>query len=319
MMYLRSKILLLFSLSILSFHAFAQIDEEYPGWWNDKHLWEEGFPHWSQYIITNPAQMGPNALPIPDVYKARLDSVVQYELRFDQFSHPEDNTFDFAAVLYWPIANGKAALKVTALQEWYDMSHDLRDERRARDWDPKGNTSGDVLFEFKYQLLLDHEKYPDLSFHAGLRTASGGDFHNARFSDAPGYNFALSFGENYQHPERFIEKVEWNLMLGLYVWQTYVSDNRQNDAPLYGFSILTSHKKWTWDNSISGYYGYLDQGEYPIIYGDIPKSDHPLIYKTQLSYLQKKWIYKIAFKKGFYSFKYDVYQMSIGYRIKPKG
>ncbi len=303
---------------LFSLQAFSQIDEEYPAWWNDTHNWTEGSPHWSQYIITNPGNMGPNALPAPDVYKARLDSVGQYEIRFDQFSHPEDNTYDIAATFYWPVANGKAALKVTALQEWYDMSHKVRDERRARDFNPKGNTTGDVLFEFKYQLLIDHTKYPDISFHAGLKTASGGDFHNARFTDAPGYHFALSFGEQYFNENSFLQRVEWNLMLGLYVWQTYTMTNRQNDAPLIGLSVLTTRNNWTWDNSLSGYFGYLDEGQYPEIYGDIEKSDHPLIYKSQLSYNKNKWIYKIAFKKGFLSYKYDVFQLALGYRIESK-
>ncbi len=287
-------------------------------WWNIEHDWELGDPHWSHYIRTNPANMGPNALPVPAVYKARLDSMIQYELRFDQFSHPEDQTSDLAAIVYIPIAEGKAAIKITALREWYHMSEKIRDERRARDFDPKGSISGDVNFEFKYQILRNQKGKPDLSFHAGLKTASGGDFRNARFTDSPAYNFALSVGNTHNNKNHFIQQIEWNLMLGLYVWQTYVDDSRQNDAPLYGFSLVTRHNNWSWDNSLSGYSGYQGEGEYPEIYGDIPKSDHPLIYKTEISYLNNKWLYKAAFKKGFYSFKYDVYQVSLGYRIKPK-
>ncbi len=302
----------------ISLVGLAQTQPKDFGWWNELHNWEVGDPHWSQYIITNPANMGPNALPIPDVYKARLDSVIQFELRFDQFSHPEDNTLDLAVEIYVPVANGKAALKITALQEWYNMSEKARNDRRARDFDPKGSATGDVLLEFKYQLISNNERYPDMSLHVGLRTASGGHFNNARFTDAPGYNFALSFGKGYHNSDKFFNHIEWNLMLGLYVWQTYAINNRQNDAPLYGLSIISTHQNWIWDNSLSGYYGYLDKGEYPEIYGDINKSDHPLVYKSQLSYLHNKWMYTAAFKKGFDSFKYDVYSLSVGYRLKPK-
>lgn len=287
-------------------------------WWNEIHGWEAGDPHWSHYIIINPGNMGPNALPVPDVYESRLDSAFQYEVRYDQFSHPGDRTSDIAINFYLPIAKGAAAIRMQLLQEWYDMDDNIRDERRARTTDAKGSTTGDLIFEFKAQILKDHIKFPDLSFHAGLKTASGGDFQNARHTDAPAYNFALSTGKSYKYPGKFIQNIRWNLMLGFYAWQTFITNNRQNDAPLYGFSLALNHANWTFENSLSGYYGYLDEGEYPAIYGDIPKSDHPLVYKSQVSYQWNKWLAKFAFKKGFASFKYDVFQLGFAYRFIPE-
>ena len=55
-------------------------------------------------------------------------------------------------------------------------------------------------------------------------------------------------------------------MLGLYVWQTYMENNRQNDAILAALKFNISYKDYTISNSIRGFKGYLGNGDFPLLY-----------------------------------------------------
>ena len=55
-------------------------------------------------------------------------------------------------------------------------------------------------------------------------------------------------------------------MLGLYVWQTYMVNNRQNDAILAALTFNLSYKDFTLSNSLRGFKGYLGNGDFPLLY-----------------------------------------------------
>lgn len=273
------------------------------GWWNDVAEWD-GVTHWSQYIKIRPEFLGPNALPVPEVAASRLSSDFQYELRYDEHFHPNEKTRNFFTRLYFPIAEGKAAVQVTWLREWYDLDVIARNERLARDFDPNGATMGDITFETKIQLLKDHGKWPDATLNVYLKTASGEDFRNARHTDAPAYHYDLSFGKTYQNQQS--GEFYWNVMLGLYVWQTYQPDNRQNDAVLNGFSIGYKKGDWKAEQAVAGYVGYQDNG------------DIPYVYRASLSRAFGMWESKLSYQHGFSDFEYNTIRVGMVYSVPSK-
>ena len=76
---------------------------------------------------------------------------------------------------------------------------------------------------------------------------------NARYTDSPAYYFDLSY-----HLEKSVtEDLSYDLgaLLGLYVWQTYMVNNRQNDAILAALTFNLSYKVYTLSNSLRGFKG----------------------------------------------------------------
>ncbi|GIR12280.1 MAG: hypothetical protein CM15mP23_08550 [Cryomorphaceae bacterium] len=83
----------------------------------------------------------------------------------------------------------------------------------VRDEFPKGFASGDLLVELN--ALIFKNKNTQFIFNMGLKTASGSQFRNARYTDAPAYYFDLSY-----HLENSITKdlsYDLGTLLGLYV------------------------------------------------------------------------------------------------------
>nr|MBX2817622.1 hypothetical protein [Saprospiraceae bacterium] len=56
------------------------------------------------------------------------------------------------------------------------------------------------------------------------------------------------------------------LMMGFYAWQTHSNLHRQNDALLYGVGFNGRIQAWKWENSLGGYYGYLGNGDRPLLF-----------------------------------------------------
>lgn len=269
------------------------------GWWNDVAEWD-GVTHWSQYIKIRPEFLGPNALPVPEVAESSLSENFQYELRYDEHFHANEKTRNLFTRLYFPIAEGKAAVQVTWLREWYQLDVIARNERLARDFDPNGATMGDITFETKIQLLKDHGRWPDATLNVYLKTASGEDFRNARHTDAPAYHYDLSFGKTYQNQ---MSEWNWNVMLGLYVWQTYQPDNRQNDAVLNGVSLGYKRGNWKAEQSLAGYIGYQDNG------------DIPYVSRSSVSRVFGMWESRLTYQHGFSDFEYNTIRVGIIYSV----
>ncbi|MDG2164425.1 MAG: hypothetical protein P8K69_01605, partial [Flavobacteriales bacterium] len=112
--------------------------------------------------------------------------------------------------------------------------------------------------------LIFKNKNTQFIFNMGLKTASGSQFRNARYTDSPAYYFDLSY-----HLEKSVnEDLSYDLgvLLGLYVWQTYMVNNRQNDAILAALTFNISYKEYTISNSLRGFKGYLENGDFPLLY-----------------------------------------------------
>ena len=113
-------------------------------------------------------------------------------------------------------------------------------------------------------LQIFNTKTTEFLFNVGLKTASGSQFRNARYTDSPAYYFDLSY-----HIERSINETlsyDIGVLFGLYVWQTYMVNNRQNDAVLAALSFNLYFKTYTLSQHLRGFSGYLDNGDSPVLY-----------------------------------------------------
>lgn len=235
-------------------------------WWNDTHHWDE-HTHWSSYMKLSPAYMGPNAFPIP--FAEKLTTKRTFDFRFSNHLNKGETSWDLFTRFSIPVGE-KAALNIQMNPiEYFQMNTKLRDERVARDEYPNGYASGDVLLEIN--TLVFQKEQRQILFNFGLKTASGSNFRNARYTDSPAYYLDLSY-----HVEKRINEnltCDAGLLLGLYVWQTYMINNRQNDAVLGAMSFKLHYKDYSFSQDLRGFRGYLENGDQPLLYSiDISKS-----------------------------------------------
>ena len=228
-------------------------------WWNETHQWD-GYTHWSSYMKLSPAFMGPNAFPIP--FAEKMTRKPEFDLRYSNHMNTGETSWDFYTRFALPLGD-KAALKVAINPiEYFEMNSVLRDERISRDEFPQGYTSGDLLIEMN-ALIFDAEN-KQLLFNVGLKTASGSQLRNARYTDTPAYYLDLSY-----HIEKSVNNYlhyDLGVLLGLYVWQTYMINNRQNDAVLAALSFELHYRDYTFSQNFRGFRGYLENGDFPLLY-----------------------------------------------------
>ncbi len=256
------RILLLFYGMTLSVLVFAQKDWS---WWNELHGWEPGMPGWRSFVTISPGYLGPNALPVPDVKKGFVEEKKAIELGSDFHFRTGDNTQNLFAKLYYPFAENKIAIEVYGVfLEHYSMSDEIRDERKARDEDGEGLAVGDLYFSTLIQLFRD-KKFPNTLLRMAAKTASGGRLDAARYADSPGYFFDLSFSRTYSNIEKGLSWTPF-ASIGFYSWQTNDDMNLQNDALMYAVGFDWNKNNWTISNSLSGYVGYKNEKDKPMVY-----------------------------------------------------
>ncbi len=234
-------------------------------WWNQKHGWD-GITHWSRYMILSPGYLGPNALPVPDMHTGVLFDKALFEAGSRYYFQAGEQTIDGNSRLYFPFANGKAALEISHTPiEYYKTDTMLRDERRARSRHVEGLATGDIGMN-TYFALVNGPRFPDVVLRIGLRAPSGTRLYDARFSDAPGYFFDISFGKTLivsgENNERITRAYG---MLGFYAWQTNFDRNRQNDALLIGFGLKMTGKHSAFYAETAGYFGYMEMRDDPVV------------------------------------------------------
>jgi hypothetical protein len=271
------------SFLLLIFLSLATMAQEDFSWWNAKHNWD-GITDWNQYMTYSTSFMGPNALPVPEVMKGSVDSSAELEVAGDYNYSQGDKTYDFYTRGYLPLYNNRIAFSVDVIPyEWFETDTITRDERAARTQSGKGGAGGDIYFYTDIQLLRNHQHLPDLLLQVALRTASGTNLRNARYTDGPGYFFDVSGGKNYSVSK---SNLRLYFMGGLYIYQTNDLDHLQNDCLLFGGGADFTFKKITLSQSLAGYNGYLNIG------------DKPLVYRASLRLNNPHFDWKISYQWG---------------------
>lgn len=244
--------------------AVTSVNAQEWGWWNELHGWEPGMPGWRSYITISPGYLGPNALPVPDMNNGVLEQSKSLKVSTDFHFRTGDQTQNIAGQFYYPFSDRIAVSVYGVMLEHYSMSDQIRDERAARDRDGEGLAIGDLYFATWIQLVKGR-KFPNTLLRMVGKTASGGRLDAARYADSPGYFFDITFSKE-------LKSVAGNWLLrpfvasGFYSWQTNDMENLQNDAFMYGAGIELDQSDWNITNSVSGYSGYKDERDCPMVY-----------------------------------------------------
>lgn len=297
---MKSKIIILL-LSILSLVSQAQTQAEKYTWWNAKHSWD-GVTPWQEYIRLSPAFMGPNALPVPEVQEAKIQKSAFLEYADNFYYQSGDYTIDANIKFVYPI---KELIQIEAWMvpfEYYNITDTMvRDERAIRYENPEGTASGDLYMGTHIKLPLGKSS-PDVVLGFAFKTASGGKLGAARYTDTPGYYFDLSFGHTFKFEQKILKTIRIYAMGGFYAYQTYDHLHAQNDAILYGMGCNLNFKKTSFKNRLGGYYGYLNNG------------DKPLVFRSEFIYHKQQYDWFLRYQYGINDFPYQA--MGLGLRWK---
>jgi len=288
-----------FYLSLFLFLIMVPAQSQDYSWWNQKHNWD-GITHWSRYIIISPSYMGPNALPVPTIKTGLLSNQSIWEIGVDGHYSKGDKATNLVTDIFIPLSKNRVGLNLNWIPvEYYQMDTITRDIRRARDYDGKGFSVGDLVIGTYIQIIKDRDRLPDLMLSINLKAATGSNLGAARYSDSPGYHFDLSFGKKITSNKVKIDHLRIYGMMGLYVYQTHYSKNYQNDAFLFGAGIDLSLQKIIIENKVGGYIGYIGDGDKPIVYR--------LILRTNR---ENTWNFKLLYQQGVHDFDYSTMRFS---------
>jgi hypothetical protein len=278
--------------------ANAQVDYQ---WWNELHGWQPGMPSWKRWIIISPGYLGPNALPVPEPKKGFNPGQSEISFSASRHFHPGDPTQDISGRLYLPYADGRIAFEAYGvIVENYAFSEDIRNERFARLKDGKGVTQGDFYFGTLIQIVKDRT-FPNTLFRIVGRTASGGGYNAARYSDNPGYFFDFSFSKDLQvnHTTLFRPFASF----GFYSWQTNSDATLQNDAPFYTAGLDFITRGWLITGNFSGYSGYQ------------LVRDRPQVTRLQLRHDWEKSAVGVEFLMGLRHWEYQTVRFTYSWKF----
>jgi len=296
---------------MLSGNCRAQDDFE---WWNEAHNWD-GSTHWTRYIIYSPYYLGPNAIPVPHSEKGKIKDKVELKTRFYSHISSGDKTQNIHLSLYIPLAKNKVAIEFYGVPyETFKMDYETVLERRVRYQDGEGTAIGDFYFSTIIQ-ILKKENLPEVAFRIAGKTASGNNLGYARYTDAPGYFFDVSFGKDFIFNQEQSFFIRPHGMFGFYSWQMNLPDNQQNDAILYGFGLDLNYKTWFLNNVIEGNSGYF--GEESVIVGNKDQAvvfkDRPMLYRLEAG-KNFDWLsLSLGYQLPIQHFQYQYLNTSIGF------
>ena len=295
------NITLIYTLLIISSFSLFSQEHDYT-WWNNKHNWD-GHTHWSDYINVSPGFMGPNALRLPDDNIARTDSFIIAEVGTEFHTGDGDNTFNPYGSISFPLFTKRAMLQIyTMPYEYFKTDTIVRDLRKARHKEAKGWSKGDIYIVTWIQLIENHRNLPDIVLRTALKTASGENLQNARFTDSPAYFFDIAAAKNFKISR--LAYVRPFAAYGIYVYQTNLDNNYQNDCWMYSAGLLLSAKHTKTSASISGYNGYLEI------------KDKPIVLRANFAYLFDNSEIRFLMQKGIRDISHFTFRLSYAYKIR---
>ncbi|MCF8298328.1 MAG: hypothetical protein K9J13_12350, partial [Saprospiraceae bacterium] len=267
------------------------------------HNWDN-HTHWTQYLTVSPDYFGPNALPVPEIANGKIKDKLEFENGLYQHFSKGDYTANCFSHLSIPIEEKVVIESYMVPVEYFKFDTLIRDKRATREIDGEGFASGDVYFGTRIQIIENHKKLPDIALGLSFKTASGSQLRNARYTDTPGYFFDLSFGKDLKTNKKLFENLRVYGVLGFYSWQTYMENNQQNDAILYGGGFEMEFSKLKINNSLGGYYGYLNNGDRPMVY-----------HFDLLTSIHNSFMYKLSYQYGINDFPYQTVGLSLIYNV----
>ena len=219
------------------------------------------------------AQWGPNALPVIDMSAGETSEELSVEISGSYFrGNDQSNTFTPNLRLNIPLFSRWVNLEAWySVMDFYSMQnakctiHNLTTPYPLSHWH---NVAGDIYVSTNIQ-VLHHEWFkkswsyiPSAVARIGIKTASGGDFKNRRFIDAPGYFLDLTLAEKIEFENSWARTLSFAGSIGFYCWQTGRAE--QNDAYTYGLRAEFEARYLRLLAEWGGYSGWQNNGDCPM-------------------------------------------------------
>jgi hypothetical protein len=262
----------------------------------------DGVTHWSRYMISMPAYLGPNAMPVPGIGNGSADSTFSISATGQLHFSKGDNTQNVKLYAAYCLVKDRISIDLNWVPyERYQMSTAIKERRHVfvHFFNDKEAT-GEVNLNTTIQVLNKWRKDIHLAVRLGYRFPSGSGFGAARFADVPAYYFDVSFGKVLGHsPVKLIG------MLGFYSWQIESAEHNQDDAVLFGGGVEINTKSILLQTYVAGYLGYLENS-----------GDKPVVYRMQAEKRFKHMGLLIGFQKGLHDFAFTTAEAGLRYRFQ---
>jgi hypothetical protein len=259
--------------------------------WEQVVNWD-GVSHWSRYMITLPAFQGPNSLPVPQVGNGRIDSNSYIGVSGAFHFMEGDHTQNIVVNGHLALVKDVVGVELTWIPwERYNMSTALKEKRHVyyEFWNDK-KAAGDLLLNTNFRLLKKWAPVMDLILQIGYRMPSGTDYGSARYSDGPGYHFAINMGK----PLNKAKTLKLTAMAGFLVWQIESDIFKQDDSFLFGAGLEYRKKNFSLQTNVAGYLGYLEK-----------QGDKPVVFRARAEQQLKKIKLVLGFQQGLNDFEYS--------------
>lgn len=249
----------------------------------------DGVSHWSKYIITTPAHMGANALPVPPIGNGSIDSITYAGMSFSYHTMKGDRSQDISLHGNYCIVKNYISADISFEPvEFYQTSDTVKKQRHVyykNYYDNKAR--GDVHLNFNIKILRRLEDKLQLVLRVGYRYPASSGLGSARYTDGMGYFFDISYGKPLSKQLRLIG------MAGFLCWQMNGDGHRQNDAFLFGSGLEWNKNGWRFQGYGAGYLGYMhDSGDKPIV----------LRASLEKRYSKASWLLRL--QQGINDYKY---------------
>ena len=231
-------------------------------WWKTVHGYVPG-TDWYEYLTYTSAFMGPNALPVPEVYDGRVPEKNRMEVSADVFWGNGDRTQSLSTRWDWAAIPGRLSLSGWGvLAEHYHTSNAVRDQRASLVENPEETLLiGDLYLSALVRLLRETSRSPQVNLEVVLKTAASKTSAGARYMDTPGYLFNVTAAKSWRTDPLWLDELRAVVNLGFLCYQ--LNGVHQNDAPVYGAKLMASRGNWTLEGGLHGYTGWTGKGDAP--------------------------------------------------------
>jgi hypothetical protein len=274
-------------------NSFAQTKAD----WERTVEWD-GVSHWSKYIQTQAAHMGPNALPIPQIGNGTLDNRTHFGFTGSLHFREGDNTQNITLYGNYALVKDVISFDVTYIPlELFQTSDAVKKERRVFYTHYYDNVAcGDVNLNTNVRLLKKLDPKIQLALRIGVRFPTSRDLKSARYTDGTGYSFDLSFGKP------LTPSLKWIGMAGFSSWQITGEVYRQDDAFLFGSGLEFNKAGWKIQGYGAGYIGYIKHS-----------GDKPIVVRATAEKRNPRTALLIRLQQGVHDFRYSSAEFGLRY------
>lgn len=261
----------------------------------------------AQEVHYSPAWFGPNANPVPQFADGTIPARTTLALGGNYYFGFGDLTGNLTFDVEVPLLPECVSLRVWLnTLERYRVTPGVHAERQMTGG-LSGWANGDFYVQTRIRILRERRWLPAVVLNSTLKTASGTQFHQRRYFDTPGYYFDVEIAKSFHFRNRVLSEVRGVVDAGFLCWET--TGSVQNDAPMYGGKIILANRLFDWENSVSGYYGWMHNG------------DAPLVYSSKLIFKQPLFRVFAQYQYGIKDFPYHHVQAGVAVeldRLTPK-